>query len=238
MPMTLVDSETAVEGLGLSFRKCRPGPEQELVDWFLRECPFRTPRGTELTVFCQPQLESGCPDIVLVLWSTAAVEKWDHRRSDLTRDDIRVLHYLYSTGPSTIEDLRATFGRKVVTAIERLASARTVRRLHGKWRARSLAASFAVRRIVAIEAKIGKWAQAVHQAALNTWFASDSCVLVPRVPRGAELLDQASDLGIHVLTRSDPNPVGKLSGTADLPRSYVSWLFNEWAWRQNLEAGV
>lgn len=84
--------------------------------------------------------------------------------------------------------------------------------------------------MIAVEAKIDEWKAALEQAHLNTWFASESCVLVPRVPRNSELLRTAQELGVRVLARESdqwdiPDPIR--SG----PRSYVSWLFNDWAWR-------
>ncbi len=231
--ISVIDDTSAVAGLGLSFRRGRPGPEDELVNWFLQERPFTIRRGYKVSVLCQPQLETGFPDIVLVVWHPPTAERWDSRRAVLTRYDIRLLHYLHYAGPATTQELRTIFGSKLHAGLDRLTSARTIQKRRETWVARSLSASFAVRRIIAIEAKISNWSVALDQALLNTWFASDSYVLLPRIPRGASLLDEAAGLGIRVLTKAEPDPMAKLSARADLPRSYASWLFNEWVWREH-----
>jgi ribonuclease HI len=39
---------------------------------------------------------------------------------------------------------------------------------------------FAVSKIVAVEAKLGNWQRALSQAVGNTWFASESYILIPK----------------------------------------------------------
>src|SRR5271169_4258434 len=69
MALTIVDRDTAPQGFGAAFRQIRQGPERKLVEAFLEELPFSTPRGCHATVFCEPRIESGFPDLVVVLWS-------------------------------------------------------------------------------------------------------------------------------------------------------------------------
>jgi hypothetical protein len=106
-----------------------------------------------------------------------------------------------------------------------------VRRIRNSWVARPLSHSFAVRRIIAVEAKVAEWAAALDQASLNTWFASESYVLVPHVPRGERLLAAAKSLGVGVWARNSKAKYAVSTSSANLPRSYASWLFNEWVWR-------
>jgi hypothetical protein len=98
----------------------------------------------------------------------------------------------------------------------------------GRWRARSLSKTFAIRRIVAIEAKVNEWRAALDQAFVNTWFTPESYVLVPVIPRGADLLETALRQGVGVLSKERPNLEPR---PAMHPTSYASWLFNEWSWR-------
>jgi hypothetical protein len=98
----------------------------------------------------------------------------------------------------------------------------------------SLARIFAVREIVAIEAKIREWSEAIAQARLNTWFASRSFVLVPSVPRRSQLLAEAESSAVGVFSRGPGmSPVVREANRFGLPRSYASWLFNEWVWRSS-----
>ena len=68
MTPSILDSNSETKGLGVSFRKNVPGPEHELLDWFLEQQPIRAPRGCRATFFREPRLESGFPDLVAVIW--------------------------------------------------------------------------------------------------------------------------------------------------------------------------
>jgi hypothetical protein len=104
---------------------------------------------------------------------------------------------------------------------------------HGRsWRVRSLRKCFAVKRLVAIEAKLDNWRRGFKQAVKNTWFASESYLLLPTVPCDEDVVELARKFGVGVLLQSRPvaRPVVRAT-EADLPRSYASWLFNEWVWK-------
>lgn len=105
-----------------------------------------------------------------------------------------------------------------------------VRHVGASWMPCSLRRSFAASKIIAVEAKIGKWAEVLNQALLNTWFASKSYVLVPRLPSGQQLAE-AKRLGIGVCSMDDQGVKEVASESARLPRSYASWVLNDWAWR-------
>ncbi len=111
-----------------------------------------------------------------------------------------------------------------------------IRKSRRGWQNRPLSAIFAATRIVAVEAKIRDWRKALEQAHLNTWFASQSCVLVPKISRNSTMLQDAQELGVTVLTQQ---PAGWKLKTAQpqRPRSYVSWLLNDWAWKAAVQQG-
>lgn len=228
--MFVIDAHLSSSAPGLSFRKSKAGPEKELVDWFLRQNLVRVPRGHNVTVFREPRLPSGFPDLVIVVWKASVAQRWTSDRAALTPRDLRLMHFLGNEGPKGIEELRTVFSAPVDRQLERLGEAAMVRTTKGRWQARSLTATFAASHIIAIEAKISEWRAALEQAHLNTWFASDSCVLVPRVPRNSELLRDAAELGVRVLAR-DNDSWEIQDPVRSTPRSYVSWLFNDWAWR-------
>ena len=232
MSVTILDSDSTEATIGASFRRCRPGPERDLVEWFLADLPISIPRGCRATVFCEPRLESGFPDLVAVVWNVRTTQSWTDARAEISCHDLRILHYIHQLGRCSFDDLRHLYGRGVAQNITRLQDADMIRPVGTSWTARALSRSFAVRRIIAIEAKVSEWAVALEQAMLNTWFASESYVLVPHVPRGERLLDAAKSLGIGVWSKNDDNNESVLSTRCDqLPRSYASWLFNEWVWR-------
>jgi hypothetical protein len=229
--VTIVDQSSAAEKLGVSFRRQRPGPESDLISWFLEERPIVLRPGHRATIFREPRLASGFPDLVVVVWDAAVAKDWRPARERLRTQDIRLMHYLAAVGPCAEPELRAAFAAPVGSGLTRLEEAGMVRRLNGRWKARSLSTCFAARHIVAIEAKVNEWASAVFQAALNTWFASRSYVLLPQEPRRTGAREEAEALGVGVWTKGAASLDGTVSRPRDLPRSYASWLFNEWAWR-------
>jgi len=227
--VTVIDSSRGGALVGPSFRSLRLGPEGELLERFLSAPPFDVPAGCEAVVFREPRLPSGFPDLVIVIWDSNKTVRWLPARQALTREDVRVAHYLYHNGPCPDAQLKAVFTCSVVKNIERLDAAGVLRADGSRWQTRSMAKVFAARQIIAVEAKISEWKIGLEQAVLNTWFASESYMLVPDVPRRSSLLERAKALGIGVWAK-DHAPL-KPERAKPLPRSYASWLFNEWAWR-------
>jgi hypothetical protein len=233
MTQTIVDYRTMVPSVGAAFRRARPGPESDLVQQFLNEIPVIVPDGCHATIFCEPRLASGFPDLVVVIWNRAATRRWHPRRANLLREDIRLLHYLYLHGRAfvTPDSLTAVFRRGLAASLDRLRAARLIQERNRRYAALPLYQAFAARRIIAIEAKVSEWSSALDQAFRNQWFASESFVLLPRRKATKHLRNIAKSRGLGICCPGD-TIVTKTSSLARIrPRSYVSWLFNEWAWR-------
>lgn len=230
-PFTIVDRHTAPRGFEAAFRPARPGPEQKLVQSFLSEEPFSPRHGFNVTIFCEPRIESGFPDLVVVFWDATVTQRWVPARADLRKQDIKLLHYLYQTGPLSSEELPNRFSVPIGRSLARLEAADLICSVRGRWRAQPLNKTFAVRRIVAIEAKISEWARALRQAFQNTWFASDSYVLLPEKKSSGKIRAAARPLGVKLCAPGQPLRCKQRISRGCLPRSYVSWLFNEWSWR-------
>lgn len=157
--------------------------------------------------------------------------EWSSSRAELEPCDLRLMHFLATAGRLCQDSyLRSVFHGGVKKSLRRLLSARMIRNTASCWYPESLARSFAVTRIIAVEAKISAWRSALDQAYRNTWFAPESYVLVPSIKSNTALVAEASNRGIGVLSR-DSMTCSLNSRLAIFPRSYVSWLFNEWAWR-------
>lgn len=225
--MTVVDGNAT--GIGISFRRPTPGPENDLVQWFLKSSPVAVPRGSNMTVFVEPRLESGFPDLVFVQWREQTTLNWRADRFSLKNEDVRVLHWLSIAGSASPCALEACFGRRVTARLERLAAADVAYSRAGAWHARPLQKIFAVQRIIAIEAKTEDIKGGLQQALLNTWFASVSYLLTPHVPRADKIAHQAAAFGVGLW--SQEAGIVRRASTAPVPRSYASWLFNEWAWK-------
>jgi len=228
---TILNRSNAPRDFGAAFRESRPGPERDLVESFLDELPLSVPRGCNTTVFCEPRIESGFPDVVVVVWSAAVARGWVDARRRLKREDIRLIHFLNQSGPLSDTDLRDRIPGRLNPILARLEAAELLVQKAGRWAPRPLSKTFAAKRIIAIEAKVSSWARAVGQAFQNTWFASDSLILTPKLKQGSRLYSMAQRFGVGLLAMGHQFCCRNAAPVGTLPRSYVSWLFNEWAWR-------
>jgi hypothetical protein len=188
----------------------------------------RVRSGTQVSVFCEPLLETGYPDLVVVHWHRCRAEAWPAARAELTPDDVKLLHFL--TAARRV--LRAELPERRARSLDRLAAAGVVR-ISSRWvRCRSLREIFAVSRIIALEAKISDWRKGLHQAFLNTWFASESFLLLPQAPERSQVIAEARRVGVGVVDATQRLTAPHVAARRDrLPQSYASWLFNEWVWR-------
>lgn len=228
--MVCIDSNSGNANLGARFRKPRSGPELNLIESFLQAIPLKIPRNCRATIFREPRLESGFPDLVIVIWREEVTRDWHSERNSLSSPDLRLMHYLHLVRRATKDELVKYFGKKACASIERLSNASMIRSVASAWTPCALRKSFAAENIIAVEAKIGKWSDVLEQAVLNTWFASKSYVLVPHLP-SQQQLTEARRLGIGVCSFTE-GEVREVSGESmQLPRSYASWMFNDWAWR-------
>lgn len=217
---------------GPSFRRPTQGPELDLVVNYVSEFCCESSSGLRIDCFIEPSIESGFPDAVLVHWDPRATEGWPAARRELRIEDLRLLQLLLLGGRSDLKSLGRRFGAPVTRSIERLRAAEVVAVDDaGIAGALPLGQVFAVKRLVAIEAKMTGRIQGLMQAARNSWFASESFYLAGSRP-GTRLMIEADKLGVGLLSVGVPLDAPLVRPTLHgLPVSYVSWLFNEWAWR-------
>src|SRR5690348_2987738 len=128
------------------------GPELDVVRAFLEDRIKRIcarPDRLALSIFCEPRLETGYPDVVLVHWDRQIAALWPSCRAALTREDVRLVHFLHGSGSISCEELylRST-RRKSEQSLERLSAAGIVKRTSQSIRLRPLREIFAVRRII------------------------------------------------------------------------------------------
>ncbi len=213
-------------------RQTRSGPESNLVEQFLQDLPFGTQHDCRVTVFREPRLQSGFPDLVAVLWHEPTTKRWDEARASISTDDVRLVHLLASHGPRDEEGLAHMFQRRLKPLLRRLVTLGLIYESGGFWQVSDLSHCFAVRKIIAFEAKISDWRAGLRQASLNRWFASESYVLLRCVRNQKDLLVEAQALGVGVWIAGDLQPLLRSSSSCGpQPVSYASWLFNEWSWR-------
>ncbi len=218
--------------LGLRLRAPVPGPEEDMVQEFLSIAHANLPRGRRLTVFLQPEVETGFPDLVAVVWRPAKTKAWPLERARLGATDLRLLHLLATGGPLQLSALRHYFRRGLTGMLRRLEEAGVIVTGKTTCRARSISTIFAVEQIVAIEAKVSAHRRAIEQAGANTWFSSESHALLRTTRVREGVLGPAANWGVGVLGL-DAGLVAHVAppSVRPVPQSYGSWLFNEWTWR-------
>jgi hypothetical protein len=225
---TIVDRDSAPKGV--VFRRKLAGPELELVERFIPAMPLVHAPDSRVTVLREPGLESGFPDLVIVVWRFARTADWGKSRFALVLEDLRLMHYLFQRRRAAQSELEDHFGRRFArSSTERLKDAGLIRLAGRAWFPSAFERSFAATKIIAVEAKIGNWTTVLNQARLNTWFASKSYVLVPRVSQSQ--VRDAQRFGIGVLSPEQHGFREWGASTAPLPRSYASWVVNDLAWR-------
>lgn len=228
---TVFDSEAPLGEIGIRFRRARSGPEEVLVRRFLERFNFKLPSSLHVTFFKEAKIESGVPDLVGIIWHRATADKWNHTRLLLSNYDIRVMHYLTQSGPTSRYLLEMLFGPRLKDAIVKLEAAEMIRLKGSVVSPRPISTLFAARHIFAIEAKVTEWRAALKQAFLNRWFATSSHVLLPRFPSSCDFTSQANSLGVGVWNIDGPVINLNSLSVSSKPVSYASWQFNEWAWR-------
>src|SRR5882762_9514746 len=88
------------------------GPEKALINSFVVNRPFPIPKNKLATIFVEPRIESGYPDLVIVLTEHKRLKHWNPERDYLVPDDFRLLHLLVGTGKKTNGELNQYLGRQ------------------------------------------------------------------------------------------------------------------------------
>jgi hypothetical protein len=222
--------------IGLVTRKSKEGPEAKLVDNFIDYIyNSNLTRNRKLAVFREPQLDTGFPDIVLVEYLPEIYEQWSETRTTIQTIELKILHFLYTSHGATSHQLENLLGIKskaLLRSLEKLLDSKLISHSSKKWQTLRLNHIFAIKKIIAIEAKINNWQSAFCQANLDKWFASESYVLSPITQPSTKTIDSSINYGVGIFT-CNKYGIKKISNSciSPLPSCYASWLFNEWIGR-------
>jgi hypothetical protein len=222
--------------IGLLARKPVQGPEFTLVQLFAEHlvCAYRSSDSKSVALFYEPHADGSFPDLVVVEYDLKVFEKWSPARFLLGSVDTRILNQLHTLQRSDVPNLesRLGYGRRILQrSLERLEKANLAECINGAWMPAPLQQVFGIRRLMAIEAKIGDWRGAFRQADVNSRFASECYVLLPPHTVPEKYLHKGHEhIGVfscHVDGLAEIRP----SQRKALPISHTSWMFNEWIGR-------
>lgn len=233
-------TSSSAKDLSIVLRQSTEGPELDIVYHFYEEHLRDFQTEYDLAVFVEPRLDSGFPDMVVAFWNREVSDQWAYERRLLQRSDILLMHHVNLTGELSIKSLIDRMGAKKTTAtLQRLEDAGVVDITADALIRKPLEEVFAINRLIAIEAKVKDWKKGLEQSFRNTWFASETFLLLGSIPQSQPMLDEAAKMGVGIIDKhhSISKPY-KPSKVGVLPVSYASWLFNEWVWKHELLKGA
>ena len=189
----------------------------------------------QIAVFLEPQLESGYPDIVIVEFYNPSIDLWCESRSKLKSIDLKILVHIintssYSIGIKKISESLGYDENQVKKSIKLLAECQLIyySKSHNYVRKKDVKRWSGITRIIAIEAKMNKWKQAMEQAGRNIWFCTDSYVLLNKEKCSEEVYNTCKKNGVGIILSNRRIFTPLKSAHRKYPISYASLQFNEW----------
>jgi len=190
-----------------------------------------------LTIIQEPFTQVGYADIVCIRWNKTIKDNWDASRNKLIKNDIKILHHLFNCRfYKSINEIVNELGfshREVNNTILRLSDAKLIiENKFGKVKIRPLKDIFFVHEIIAIEAKLKNWKQALDQTLNNVYFASKSFALFPDTTINRRLLKNYKENDVGVLSFGTTYKEVVKPKKHKIPTAITAWYFNEYIGRK------
>lgn len=214
----------------IRFRKMRKGPEADLVEHLIAYqewIPLSS--SARLVYLIEPQIGIGFPDLVLAVFDPQKIRR---RNIRLELRDLRLIQYLSSRGkPTNTTDMQRALGIPAAQfrrSLSRISAMGIVQLLDDQVTFANGEPLFFLDQIIAIEAKVKNWRDALRQAELNQLFASASYVMLPEKVALTAREGFASSGSPGLLAPSNGNiECMKDASIHPLPQSVYSWMVNE-----------
>ncbi|WNY99745.1 hypothetical protein SUSP_002163 [Sulfurospirillum sp. 'SP'] len=222
--------------IGLKRRISTVGPELDLVEEFIHEIPkIFKPKKNKLALFVEPLIDGSYPDLVIAEYTPQIIDNWKESRNALSNIDFKIYENIRShrglTSTELFENTNYSY-KTLLHSIEKLYDAGLLDRNNGQWKAKLLQETYSIKRLISIEAKVKEWKTLLSQADANQWFSSESYALSSVANPRESTIDKFKDYGVGLYSLSNQKLV-KLNEAKkqSLPKSYMSWMFNEWIGR-------
>lgn len=224
--------------INLRSRTSTKGEEFDMVNDFINEFLNNSKR-KNIAIFIEPLLPSGYPDIVIIEFSSMQKALPNPAREKLDHTDLKILFHILQYNTIHKAQIEKELGYSKQQVEKTLASLIKSDMIQisstGNYvRKREIKSFFKVKKIISIEAKIGKWHDVIEQSYTNQWFSSESYVLLNNLPTvQCELTCKKEGTGI-IYINNNKYQIMIESAHRDLPVSYISLLFNEWIYKETL----
>lgn len=228
----------SIPQIGYIARTCTQGDEFDMVNSYIEGLVQKYSKfpNKHMAIFIEPQIDTGYPDIVLVEYYASTLPEPNKARGKINATDLKILYYIHCQKHITLQELSKKLAytpEEVHRSIQRLANANLIylSKSGTSVRNRALSKYCPIKRIIAIEAKLDKWNEAIVQAEHNIWFATESYVLLNKEKCSFTILDRCKDKGIGVILVNGHTRTALKSAVRRFPVSYASLQFNEWLCR-------
>lgn len=175
-------------------------------------------------------MPTGYPDCVVVEYDSRAYGN-EMACLKLSKLDRKTLYVLMKSCGMTLSELSLLSGYpedSLRASLFSLRKAGLARYFGGKWH--SVKKRNGIKKVVAIEAKLTGWKRAVEQAVVDSTFANESYILMPKATKRA--MEYAAQSGVGVYCHhQDQHFVKALDAplyTTDGALSYIVLYFDEW----------
>lgn len=190
-------------------------------------------RQKQIAIFIEPQLETGYPDLVIIEYSISKSDVWNTNRLQLTPADLKILFQIQEERVISRLSLHNLLGfsvEQIEKSLTKLDSCGLIRYAERSEQVRSVKLKnyFRINKIISIEAKLDKWADAIRQADYNIWFSTESYILMNKKNCNNSILQQCKSKGIGIILVNGRVEKILSSNVREIPVSYASLQFNEW----------
>lgn len=206
----------------------------QYIDYILNK--YRSLKKKKVAIFIEPQIDTGYPDIVIVEYLNCTKDIWNEYRNKLSNADLKILFEIQLRKNISANDLCNLLGfsqDEVQKSVMRLYQCNLVHLSKTKKHIRNvqLNSYCHINKVIAIEAKIDKWSEAIRQAAKNIWFSTESYILMNKENCNEEIVQKCKEQGIGIILVNGKVKKSLESQRRNFPISYSSLEFNEWIHR-------
>ena len=228
----------SIPQIGYTARTCTQGEEFDMVNSYIESLvqKYSKLKNRHAAIFIEPQIDTGYPDIVVAEYYVPILPEPNLARKKITASDLKILYHIHCKKHLTLHELNKKLAytpEEVRKSVHRLANANLIYLSKNSSSVKNKAISkyCPIKRIIAIEAKLDKWNDAIMQAEHNIWFATDSYVLLNKEKCSPTILNKCKEKGIGVILVNGSIRTALKSTTRHFPVSYASLQFNEWLCR-------
>lgn len=225
------------ESIRLLSRPTTDGKELQMVNKYVKYLikRYQKNKNRSISIFMETKIESGYPDLVVVEYNLDKFNDFYKRKQHLEIQDLKILFECMRLNSCSINDLVELLGftkKNTEDSIKKLFDYGLICNSNTqKIKVIKLMKQNHIK-IIAIEAKIDKWSEALKQASRNTWFATDSYILLNKETCNNNIITECKSRGIGIILVNGKVSKPLKSETKKFPISYGSLLFWEWIVRR------